>query len=82
MAPPHPLRQPKLPFFRFGPAPTYATFIQSRGRRYQYEPADDITVLELARLMPLVLGIGIQHEDVDVEEYLERHGLTRHFKVV
>lgn len=69
------------PLFRFGPAPVYATFIQSRGKRYTYVPQDDVTVRELAMLMPLFIGIAAQKEDVDVEEYLERHGLARHFQV-
>lgn len=69
------------PFFRFGPAPTYATFIQSRGRRYTYKPASDITVLELALIMPMLVGVASQKEDVDIDGYLAGHGIDRHFQV-
>lgn len=71
----------KAPFFRFGPAPTYVTFVQARGRRYMYNPQKDITTWELAMLTPLLIGIAAQREEVDVDEYLERHGLMRHFTV-
>lgn len=72
----------KPPFGRMlGPGPVYATFVQTRGRRYNYDPQPDITPLEIARIVPLLIGLGVQKEDVDIDDYLERHGLWRHFKV-
>jgi len=55
--------------------------LQTKDRRnFAYDPKDDVTNIELARLMHLFAYANSSRFGLTWEPFVEQHGLWRHFK--
>ena len=47
-----------------------------------YEPKEDITTYELAKLLHLLVCVSVGKDIFDTREFIEKHSLLRHFREV